>query len=787
MREHDLRLLVPALAGLASCAAAAAWDAREAVALAWAAVAVVAVVAALGASARVGVRVGGRGTRSARGRRLRDVAWTVALACCLTAVVTASAALRWHHDVPPELHSPTGEGRVVVEGVVVSEARDAGRDAWTGLPRTRVAVAVSVVCTDPCATPRRARATVDVVFDGTHVPALGERVRVVGAPGTTRDPRKAATVWDASVTEVGDRQPGYVAVDVVRDRARAAAAGLPAEVRGLALGMVIGDTAAIPDDLVADMRVTGLTHLTAVSGSHFAIVTVVLAWAVRRAVRARWLRALVLAAAMGGLAAVVLPEPSVLRALTMAITVALGWWWGRPARALSALGAGLVVLLLVEPGLAGSVGLQLSAAAVVAIVTWSPRLAVVLSRWMLAAAARAVSVPLAAWLACWPLLVALQPGVGPYAVPANLIAAVAAVPVTVGGLAAAVVSLAWPQGGAALMWLAGQCARPVVWAARAFADAPGAWTQWPAAPGGVALAALVTACAVTATATDRLRGAIRLGAVIVAVVVAGLSPAWTVTTGPVADDWAVVQCDVGQGDMMLVRVDTHAAVVVDTGPPGGAGAACLDRYGVSEVALLVLTHPHADHDGAVAELAQEARIDALWASPAVRGLGHDAAVEQARGLGIPVTVVGEGAEWSDPSGSVRLTALSPPASSAEAHSSSELNDASVILWIKAGGLTALALGDLERDGQERLAASWDGPVIVDLVKVAHHGSASQSPTLARLITARGHGERGRRQLVRASGPRHDGPLRRASGRGAHHRRVWRYRPARGRHGGGSVS
>jgi competence protein ComEC len=185
---------------------------------------------------------------------------------------------------------------------------------------------------------------------------------------------------------------------------------------------------------------------------------------------------------------------------------------------------------------------------------------------------------------------------------------------------------------------------------------------------------------------------------------------------------------------MLVRVSGEAAVVVDTGPPGGAGAACLERYGVSEISLLVLTHPHADHDGAVAELAAVASIEAAWISPAATVAGHDIGAGDAAAMGIPVEVAEKGHTWAR--GEVSLRVLHPTQTSATASSSGEINDASLTLWIQAGAVTVLALGDLEDEGQHALARVLGGPVVVDLVKVAHHGSPTQASELAELITAR---------------------------------------------------
>ncbi|NTV39973.1 MAG: hypothetical protein HGA51_08490, partial [Demequinaceae bacterium] len=281
MREHDARLIPAALASLVSCAYAGATRFWDVVALGWVAVALAAIVWAWFSVARA------RGGKGAPLRRLRDAALVIALACSLTAVVTATAAARWHHDVPAWARSPTSGQLVAVEGTVVSDAGPAGRDAWTGERRWSVAVEATRACVKPCAGAGKVRMTVDVVGTGVDPPRLGDRVRVEGRASASRDTRRALTLWDASITGVGASQPLLKGVGAVRDAARAAATGLPEEVRGLALGMTIGDTAEIPPGLTAAMRTTGLTHLTAVSGSHFAIVTLALGWLLRRTIRQR--------------------------------------------------------------------------------------------------------------------------------------------------------------------------------------------------------------------------------------------------------------------------------------------------------------------------------------------------------------------------------------------------------------------------------------------------------------------------------------------------------------------
>lgn len=668
-------------------------------------------------------------------RRQRDISLLVAFTCLMVTIVAATAALSVREHLPQDIgNAIQAHARMEAVGVVVSDPRPAGRDAWTGSPRTAVTLAVSRACTSPCLHPQAADFTAQAMVQGTTAARLGDTVAVAGRASENLNSRVQASLWDATVEVRQSAQGPLAAVGAVRDSARRAAAPLPEAVRGLVLGMAIGDTDQMPADLSAAMRTTSLTHLTAVSGSHFAIVVLALGWALTRMIARRWLRAFVLATAMVGLTAVVLPQPSVLRALTMAIAVALGWWWGRPARALPALGAGVIVLLLIDPGLGGAIGFQLSVVAVAAIVVWAPHLARRLGAWMAFSLARAISIPLAAWLACWPLLVTLQPGFGPYAVPANLVAALAAVPVTVIGLLSTLISLVWPGAGAVGMHVAGVCAWPVVWAARAFSQAPGHWLGWPSGAAGALLAGLVTAFVAFASASRRARGGVKLAAALVAVISVVVAPGLSVRAGPVLSDWKIVMCDVGQGDMMLVRLADHAAAVIDTGPAGGAGAACLRRYGVREIALLVLTHPHADHDGAVAEIAQVAPIARAWVSPAAVTAGHDIGTSDVRATGADVSVPSAGQAWA--AGDVAMVVLYPPAGPSHAATSSEINDASVALSIKAGPVRALAWGDLETLGQAAVASTLSSPVAVDLVKVAHHGSAVQSADLASAVTAR---------------------------------------------------
>ncbi|MFI5521097.1 ComEC/Rec2 family competence protein [Streptomyces platensis] len=64
------------------------------------------------------------------------------------------------------------------------------------------------------------------------------------------------------------------------------------------------------------------------------------------------------------------------------------------------------------------------------------------------------------------------------------------------------------------------------------------------------------------------------------------------------------------------------------------------------------------------------------------------------------------------------------------------NDASVTLLVRTGGLTILLLGDLEPPAQQGLLAAHPELGDVDVLKVAHHGSAYQDPPLMQRLAPR---------------------------------------------------
>ncbi|MCR2765160.1 ComEC/Rec2 family competence protein [Microbacterium sp. zg.B48] len=508
-----------------------------------------------------------------------------------------------------------------------------------------------------------------------------------------------------------------------------AAGGLPAPGAELIPGLAVGDTSAVSAELDAAMKRSSLSHLTAVSGSNCAIVVGLAFGAVAAVGGSRRARVTVASAALFGFVLLVTAEPSVVRAAAMAGIAMLGVLLGRTGMGMGVLSLAVTVLLVGDPWLSGSLGFALSTVATASLLLFARPLAAGLERWMPRPLALALSVPLAAQLACGPLLLGVTPSVPLYGVLANLLAAPAAPIATVLGLTACVAApLPWLQSGlTALAWL------PASWiagAATTFSALPGDQIPWLSGwPGVLCLAvvgsAVAIAIALPPTGSTRQRR-VRLVAVFLLAAVTGVSAGgaalssvagrWTLPSS-----WSILACDVGQGDAVLLR-SGQAVALVDAGPEPARLEACLARAGVQRIDLLLLTHFDLDHVGGVAAVAD--RVGTALHGPA--GSPEASAVlSLLEGGGARMVSARAGLTGS--LGDARWRVLWPPPRSRAFEAG---NDASVVLDVRGGGMpAALFLGDLSASPQRALAASAVLDPPYDLVKVAHHGSADQDPDL----------------------------------------------------------
>lgn len=523
------------------------------------------------------------------------------------------------------------------------------------------------------------------------------------------------------------------AVETVHQGLRRAVSTLPEDPRALVPALVVGDTSAISDELSARFQVTGLTHLTAVSGANLTLLLGSLLWAVSRlGLRGWWLRG---AAALGVAAFVVLcrAEPSVLRAAAMGTVGLAALGWGGRRQGLRYLSWAVIALVFVDPWLSRSLGFTLSVCASAGILLWARSWADILSGWLPRWLAEAMTVPVAAQLATQPLVTAISGQLSVVGLFANLAAGPLVGPGTVCGFLAAGLSVPVPPLAAAFGWLAGWCAQGLCWIALLGGTLPGAVMRWPVTPLG--LGVMTATCLILPFVLPGLwrRPGVVVGLVILLLTVVARpvpQPGWP----PV--EWQAVVCDVGQGDATVFRVAEGQAIVVDTGPEPAGVDRCLESLGVTAIPLLILTHLHADHIGGLSGAMQGRSVGQILTSGITSPASGWQEVETHAGA-VPRLVARPGMRVMVGEASVEVIAvrsLAPTGLAVEGESTDE-NDSSIVMRVQCGGLSTLLAGDVEEAGQSNALAP--GPDLsADVLLVPHHGSSRQ---LAGFLQATGAG------------------------------------------------
>jgi competence protein ComEC len=643
------------------------------------------------------------------------------------ATTNATVTVRLKIEGDPSVRQSTTTQRppYVVLKATIEEVR-----ARTNEPITKVHTPVLVIGTTAWRTVRY----------GQHINANGRLQPVedgsdVAAMLSTRSPPRFVD------------QPAWWlrAAEHVRSGLRKAVANQPNDVSGLVPALVLGDESGLSEDLKQDFQVTGLTHLSAVSGTNLTLLLAFLLPVARLVgVRARGLGVV---GVMTVVVFVVLarPQPSVLRAAVMGlIALAAMTSGGGQRRAVRSLSGAVIMLLLLDTSLARSAGFALSVLATAGIVLLGPSWRDALASWLpprLRWLAEAISCPLAAQIACTPLVAWLSGQVSMVAVAANLLAGPTVGPATILGFAAAGVALINTWLAQLVGWVAGWPARWIILVAREGAGLPGAASDWPATVVGVAILTLI--CLALVLGLHRILArpiAAVLALVLLAVVV--LRPIGSFSRPP--GDWLLVMCDVGQGDGLVLRAGDRTAVVVDTGPDPAAMDKCLRDLRVEHIPVLVLSHFHADHVGGLAGVLNGRRVDEIEVTPYFSPPAeYKRVVDLATRHGIALRVVtyrerrvvGE-LSWTTlwPARVPAVPASGKSSATATDEGSPE-NNASIAMMVELSGLRILLTGDLEPESQQAILAAG-ADLRADVLKVPHHGSAQQDPAFIAATHAR---------------------------------------------------
>ncbi len=611
---------------------------------------------------------------------------------------------------------------LAIAGALVGSATATGATSC----RTRLATLPSWTAEfeSPAAPGGIARATIrarNCTVRGTLLIASGRATAgtVATVRGSATADARGVIVRDATLA---DERPARV---FVRLRARTGARidRLFGRDAPIVRALVIADMSAVPVEQRERFARAGLVHMLSVSGLHVAIIALaleLLASAMRvPPTAARVATLALLALYVTGIGA---PPPAV-RAAVMLGLLAVSRVAQRPTSPWAVLALGAVVPL-VQPATVLDLGWQLSVAGTAALVAGGmlasrliPRGVRGYRRSLLRAAtvsvvATVVTAPLVAW--SFGRIALLGPVT-------NLVAD------PIMGMLQPVLFLALCIPVATVERTAADAAHALLSAFDAIA------THAAAVPGGapLVLPTLLAACAGGAAAVAVLVACSSERPVRAALVAlcGGAFLVWEPVMAPPPRLTELHLLDVGQGDAIALRTRAGRWIVVDAGrtwASGDAGRSVVVPYIAhrgGSVALFVLSHPHADHVGGAASVFAALR-PARFLDPGYVGAtpSYLAALDEARDRAIPWQRVRPGDSLQVDE--VTLTALAPD--SAWAAGLRDANLASTILLARIGAVRVLLTGDAEAEEEAWLLARGSDAVSADVLKVAHHGSATST-------------------------------------------------------------
>lgn len=200
-------------------------------------------------------------------------------------------------------------------------------------------------------------------------------------------------------------------------------------------------------------------------------------------------------------------EGSVIRSLAMGLLGAYAMLRGSGRQSLAALQTTVLICLLAAPHLAVDMGFALSVTATSALILLGPPLIRLLMRVMPVFCAEMLAAPIVASLWCTPLILAMSGKVPLYSVPANLVAAPLAPVSMLAGLAAlGFMLLGLPTAADLCLRAGGLAAQGIEWAAHTAVHAPGnPWDPGSSVPAVVCSAFCVLALSIALWWVDARR------------------------------------------------------------------------------------------------------------------------------------------------------------------------------------------------------------------------------------------------------------------------------------------
>lgn len=495
----------------------------------------------------------------------------------------------------------------------------------------------------------------------------------------------------------------------------------PADTLGFAKAIFLGDRRGIDYETNTAFRLSGISHIIAVSGLHVGILCGLvyrLCLNKRHLVALIGIPVLVLFAAVTGL------SPSITRAVIMQILLMIALAVGREFDEITALSFSCFVMMAVNPLVITSVSFQLSTGCMAGIFlfeesihTWTRKLLreedkskrKIIRCWI----ARTISATLAALSLTTPLVAYYFGSISLIGVLTNLLVLWVLGAVFCGILLVCLAAWLCPALCGGIAWVISWPIRYILWVARALASFPLAavYTQ------SIYIVVWLVFCYVLLAffCMDQHRSPGPFLCCITVGLCAALCCSWL---EPVLHDYEVSVLDVGQGQSILLQSQGRCFLIdcggsSDSGTADIAAETVLSR-GITHLDGIVLTHYDWDHAGGLPYFLTRVTVDWVLVPRCADSGGMREELENL----IPGRVV-EVSEIMDLSYEETVMTVYPPVLENSG------NENSLCVLFKGEKCGTLITGDREAFGERILLKQAQLPQ-VDVLIAGHHGSGNST-------------------------------------------------------------
>lgn len=540
-----------------------------------------------------------------------------------------------------------------------------------------------------------------------------------------------------------------------RLRARAIAnlrASLAPDEAAIAAAFLLGDTTGLSQETYRDFQRTGLAHILSVSGLHTGLVLLMILLAARAAMLPpRWAAAvaivgLVFYCALTGF------RPPVLRSAVMGGFILFAWAIGRTSSTLAALAASAFVSLALDARNLVRIDWQLSYLCAATLAILAPAIYELVARpddqdaaddsppgaaarrrpaWLTRALVSWLWAPLAAVLAIQigllPLQLALFRQFSLVGIPAQIVMLPQAFLILAGSIALSLLGrVDWAAGSIGpavglLINLFGAIARGMSSLPRAsFFVPPMPWWLLGAYAFAVVWGSHLLRGRGAMFAADRRQKFQTLFRVALFAAALVWTPIVARTAAPGLLEFYAI--DVGQGDGLVLRLPDGKVGVIDGGRRWGKADPPVVRFcralGISRLDFVMASHADADHIGGLVELVEQFEVALFIRGPDTSESGVYAELEETLRRRHVKVHLARASDRIAGLGDVQVHVINPAAGF-------DNNEASIVALVKWREFEALLTGDIGAAAESsmlRRGVACD----IDVLKVAHHGSAGSS-------------------------------------------------------------